>query len=108
MNYDIHYLKNKLEAELGYAFEIIIVLGTPSLKLLTDSERYEIYIELNKNHKTINPYLSFVTHDRMKNEIRRNNEIFNIGRILRHLNNSINSLKLNCIPKKEEYIQFQF
>lgn len=108
MAYDIHHLKKSLEVETGYAFEIIIALGTPSLKLLTNSNRYEIYIELNKNNKTINPYLSFVIHDQLKNEIKRNNEIFNIGKILRHLNNSINSLKLNCIPVKDEYIQLNF
>ena len=59
MKNDIHDLKKSIEGKSEYAFEIKNILGSPSLKLLINSDRYEIYIELNKSRRTINPYLSF-------------------------------------------------
>lgn len=59
-----------------------MVLKQPVLKLLHLPEALEIYIELNKGTKTINPYISVVSVNTVTNEIERNNLVYDLDKIL--------------------------
>lgn len=107
MKYDIESLKKTIEDSTDYSFEIVEVLNIPTLRLITNSDRYEVYIELNKSYKTINPYLSLVIHDLKTADILRNNEIFNIKKIVTYLQRTILDLKIDYIPKTKKNIQLQ-
>jgi len=107
MKYSLLNIQTSIELKTNYKFELVKVLKQPVLKLMHLPDPFEIYVELNKGTKTIRPYVSVVSVDTSKNIISRNDELFDIDKIMMHLKHKLSTFEIEYQPIEKPIIYVQ-